>query len=64
MEIIKNGGPTPCPFCSEDSKIKVVTTGVTFKIRCGKCGAQTKVFDNKEDAIAAWERRPSNDDKR
>lgn len=53
-----------CPFCgcasarSDWRRINDGMTSVNF-IRCSVCGAQTRLFQYKEDAAEAWNMRAS-----
>lgn len=45
----------PCPFCGGDALLQ--TPGVLAFVECQGCGCSTWVFDSREKAIAAWNRR-------
>jgi len=43
-----------CPFCGGEAKIEGYKI---FWATCKECTTETKVFDTKEEAIEAWNRR-------
>lgn len=47
-----------CPFCGSKNVDWVPATfGDGYQYECGHCGAQTKSFETKEEARAAWNSR-------
>lgn len=42
----------PCPCCGKEAKMHKF-----WAIKCNKCGLNTARFDDRENAIAAWNRR-------
>lgn len=61
--IVVNDKLKPCPFCG-NKKIIISTMDEEFIVRCAYtedgCGASTGFFDEKEEAITAWNRRTEN----
>lgn len=57
----------PCPFCGSPSELRFthrVPTGFNYTPRCtvtSCAGRLTKLWMNKEEAIAAWNRRASDE---
>lgn len=49
----------PCPFCGSENATQYGATA--FYVHCNNCGCATALFPHKEDAIAAWNRRPEDD---
>lgn len=53
----------PCPFCGGTAGTigdSVVEEDPAFWVRCWECGAETSVYNTKEEAIEAWNRRADN----
>ena len=53
-----------CPFC--DGTVEVVAGGFrpappTYYVYCRKCGASSGVCDTKKEAVAAWNKRVTDD---
>lgn len=46
----------PCPFCGS-KKISLDVSGNWAQVECDSCGSAGAVFDNKEEAIEAWNTR-------
>ena len=46
--------PEPCPFCA--GQAAVFEEHYSY-VRCMECGAWTRTFVRRSDAIAAWNRR-------
>ena len=44
----------PCPFCGSND-VKVVS-GMNF-VACYECESDSGVYDSKEEAVKAWNRR-------
>ena len=52
--------PIPCPFCGGESVAFSAMYGHIpdgARVRCTRCWAITPVYENKTEAIAAWNRR-------
>lgn len=50
----------PCPFCgSRDVRVMQLSTMFRFFCACNSCHATTGEYVFKEEAIKAWNRRPS-----
>lgn len=59
----------PCPFCQKEKAILLTTKnsifepfveeGIAYHVMCTECGASTRKCYTKEQAIKAWNRRPS-----
>lgn len=52
----------PCPFCgevyySERGPRVRIETALLLTVRCGSCGAETRPFWERDEAVAAWNRR-------
>ena len=45
-----------CPFCGSDA-IAIVRLRELNMVECIGCNAGTNLFDNRQNAINAWERR-------
>lgn len=48
--------PLACPFCGDSCAPECVSCRLHY-VHCRRCGATTKTFDTKAEAIAAWNRR-------
>ena len=49
-----------CPMCGGKAGIfRVDYHG--FRVSCNTCGVETRVYENKENAIARWNRRTNNE---
>ena len=44
-----------CPFCG--GKARAVRSSEEYWVRCFDCGAEIAICDSKPEAIAAWNRR-------
>lgn len=49
-----------CPFCGGEAMIAHNECFDDFIALCKHCNASTRLFDNKETAIEAWNRRVEN----
>ena len=48
----------PCPFCGNKCWVMMCERlGKRYTVHCGNCGNGTGHWLNKQDAIAAWNRR-------
>lgn len=54
-EIKKPEELKPCPFCG--GKAKCFTVNSATWVFCTDCSAETRAYDTREEAIAAWNRR-------
>ena len=64
MKIDKETGLKPCPMCGSKAIIEEHYDG-SVKIRCSNiayCSIQQELWDDEEDAIAAWNRRYDSDE--
>lgn len=55
----------PCPFCGGEARIRdftMVDLEPEIDVFCINCGAQTFVYETKDDAIEAWNRRVEDSD--
>lgn len=50
----------PCPFCGGEAMIAHDECFDVFMAFCKHCNASTRLFDNKEIATEAWNRRCDN----
>lgn len=48
----------PCPFCGSD---EIVLGKGLFAVMCLGCGVITKYYNTEKEAIAAWNRRASDE---
>lgn len=51
----------PCPFCGSTNAIERETVTYQWVCLCDNCGASTAVYDEKDEAIEAWNRRVENE---
>lgn len=53
----------PCPCCESESHLSNYSDdfrkGTVYSVWCSKCGLHTKDYSKKEEAIKAWNNRPS-----
>lgn len=48
-----------CPFCgSERTRLRTVYENYQYDVECSSCGANIIGFENEEEAIEAWNKRP------
>ena len=53
----------PCPFCGSGAKLAPLPNASGWwRVRCnaGQCGGTTWAIQGATEAVAAWNRRPSN----
>lgn len=52
----------PCPFCGNEY-ISVIPSvdKIVYWCKCEECGVETSCYENKADAIQAWNRRVQDD---
>lgn len=54
----------PCPFCGGKASIGKTIDGMNWQIVCrGECRCTSAYFAQKENAVAAWNRRPAPENK-
>ncbi|MFR5049414.1 MAG: Lar family restriction alleviation protein [Faecalispora sporosphaeroides] len=54
----------PCPFCGGKASIGKTIDGMNWQIVCrGECRCTSAYFAQKENAVAAWNRRPATENK-
>ena len=51
----------PCPFCGGEAELEDNLVGFKFTVQCKECFSMTDGYFTSEEAIAAWNRRVSND---
>ena len=55
----------PCPFCGESAvETRTDDNGISWYIFCNDCGVMCGYAMSKKDAIEAWNRRSSDDERR
>lgn len=47
----------PCPFCGGEAMLEQGATELDNFIYCSKCRAGTRIFNTKNSAVKAWNRR-------
>ena len=58
-----NKEPKSCPFCGGHNVKKNLVLGLKWIVGCDDCGCRTAEYDYSVDAVCAWNRRASDQDK-